>query len=150
MLKFVVAAALVAGAISSPATAEPITQDTAIFAVVDRIEGESMTLSALHSVMSRDMENILFVGDKFRAERVEPPYPSDRQWWCVRAILGQQGQGTARLLPQGPTAPQCYAMVHTFRGRPGLEAAAVDQVVWVMLAGDLVFVGGDDDEAVAK
>ncbi|KJS38261.1 MAG: hypothetical protein VR70_10530 [Rhodospirillaceae bacterium BRH_c57] len=152
MLKSVVAATLAAGIVlvSSPALAEPISQDTAIFAVVDRIEGDSMTLSALHSVESPDLENILFVGDKFRAKRVEPPYPSDRQWWCVMAILTQQGQGAAQLVPEGSAHQQCYAMVHTFRGRPGLEVAAIDQVVWVMLTGDLLFVRGDDDEAVAK
>ncbi|WP_413207699.1 hypothetical protein, partial [Rhodospirillum sp. A1_3_36] len=153
MLKRVIGAVILAGSAVigiSPAGADPITEDTAIFAYIDKIEGDRMILRLPASVMSRDreMETILFVGDRFLAERLAPTSSDDRMRWCVTAILPQQDQGVPHIV--GMTDPPCYAMLGDHHGFLELDAPVLDQVVRVMLVGDLVFIEGDPDEKESR
>ncbi|MCF8482191.1 MAG: hypothetical protein K9H25_17340 [Rhodospirillum sp.] len=143
MMKSVVGAAALAVVLGTPlAGADPITEDTAIFAYIDKIEGDRMIVRLPASVMSRDreMETILFVGDKFLAERLAPTSSDDRTQWCVTDILPQQDQGVPHIV--GMTDPPCYAMLGDHHGFLELDAPVLDQVVRVMLVGDLVFLAG--------
>lgn len=145
-LRILVLAAVVAqtGAASA---AEPITPDTTIFTVIDHIEGDRLTLRMLHSVMSRNAETILFVGDEVRAT-LEPLSPGrTRHNLCVTAILGREGVGRiveGTKLSSSSAYPGCLAQVHDFRGAAGLPAGqiAIDMVTTIMLNGDLVLDHG--------
>lgn len=124
-----------------------ITQDAAMFAVIEAVQDNEMTLRMLHSVMSRDAETILFVGDEVRV-RLEPEdQRASRRAGCVTAIMGHQGQGEGRIVAGTALGPEinrgCLGHVQDFRGQAGLppERVAPDHVVRVMLAGDMEFEG---------
>lgn len=119
-----------------------ITEDSAIFAVLDQIEGDTLTLHLLNSVMSRNAETILFVGDEVRATLLPRAKGGTRRAACVTAILGREG--IAKVLPHNHEAfphPDCLASVNDFRGAGGLPADEIhlDQVTRIMLNGNLIF-----------
>lgn len=146
--KFVLALAAILAA--GPVRAEVIEEDwrhlisetESLFAVIERIEGNNLTLHMLHTVQSRDASNILFVGDEIRATvRSLKPGGSGREI-CVTAILDHNGQGVGRILPDSlKEQPECMARVGTFDGGPIVpeEAIHLDSVMTIRLAGDLVF-----------
>ncbi|WP_413208525.1 hypothetical protein [Rhodospirillum sp. A1_3_36] len=114
-----------------------ITQGTTMFAVIDAVDGDQLTLHMLHSAMSRDGKGIVFVGDEIRA-RVLPLEPGNtRRAVCATAIVGQEGKAVP---VSGPPVDGCVASVNDFRGRVGLpvDEIAVDTVTWVSLTGDIV------------
>ena len=128
----------------TPRAAEPITQDTAIFAVIDRIEGDELTLHLLRTVTSRGTQTIMFVSDIVRATLLPLAAPdSARRASCVSDIAGWGG--VARLIRRdsGDQRSNCLAQLHDFSGAAGLPAdrIAINMVTTIMLNGDVVMEG---------
>lgn len=150
MKKFLsVAAAAALVQMAGPAgAAEPITQDATIFAVVDQVEGDNLTLRMLHSAMSLHAETILFVGDEIHATLLPLAPDNTRRAACVTAI--QARDGVAQIIPYGPAFPRsdCIASVHDFRGAAGLPADRIfpDMVTQIMLNGDLIIAPADNHQ----
>jgi hypothetical protein len=120
-----------------------LSQADTIFAVLDRIEGDELTLRLLHTVMSRDAQTIMFVGDMVHATLLPPASGSMRRAACVSEIAGRGGK--ARIVRRESSFPRsdCLAQVNEYNGAAGLPAdrIAIDMVATIRLSGDVVMDG---------
>lgn len=119
-----------------------VTSDTAIFASVEGIEGEGLSLRLVHTVASADGAVIWHSGDEARAI-LDPVQPgATRRAACVVAILGKQGEGriTGAGL-QGYPRQGCLAYLLDFEGRAGLPINGIraGMPARIKLNGDLRF-----------
>ncbi|WP_413207700.1 hypothetical protein [Rhodospirillum sp. A1_3_36] len=114
-----------------------ITQGTTMFAVIDAVDGDQLTLHMLHSAMSRDGKGIVFVGDEIRASVLPLEPGNTRRAVCATEIIGLEGKAVpVSDLPEGG----CIASLNDVLGRVGLpvDEISVDTVTWVSLTGDIV------------
>lgn len=123
----------------------PISSASDVFAIIDNYDerGQTLQISMVNAVMSRDASTILFPGDTISAV-IDPLKPGlTRQAVCVTEIQGKQGHG--RVIPFRPAFPRegCLAQLHDYEGRAGLPATdiRVGLPVRVWLNGDLLLEG---------
>lgn len=153
-MKKTIAASLIAGLvqIAAPAGAgEVVTDDGSgflsqadtIFAVLDRIEGDELTLHLLHTVMSRDAQVFMFVGDEVRATLLPLTPGGARRAACVTEIGGWGRK--ARLVRRDSNFPRpdCLAQVNEYNGVAGLpvDRIALDMVTTIRVNGDVTMDG---------
>ncbi|MBC7908411.1 MAG: hypothetical protein H7Y60_16910 [Rhodospirillaceae bacterium] len=121
-----------------------VTSDKAIFAVIDRVEGNTLSLHFVHTVTSATGEGaILFSGDKAEATLEPSEAGANRRAACVTAIRGKQGPGRVVSTTQTPFPHVgCLGAVHDFEGRAGLPVDGIraGMATRIMLNGDLHFV----------
>lgn len=117
--------------------AEVVLQTETIFAILENVEGDSLTLKTLHSVLGQGGATLL-VGSTIKATLSPLSDGGTRHPACVQEItaLGWDQDRTTR----AGSGADCLASLHDARGAAGLVAGTVapDLVVRVFLASDLV------------
>ncbi|GAB3129525.1 hypothetical protein GCM10027256_33830 [Novispirillum itersonii subsp. nipponicum] len=112
-------------------------QSDLIFAILENVEGGSLTLKTLHSVLGRG-DAALLAGSTIKATLSPLSDGGTRHPACVQEITAL-GWDQERTISAG-NGIDCLAFLHDARGAAGLVAGTVapDLVVRVFLASDLV------------
>lgn len=122
--------------VSSCRAAEVIMQDETIFAVIETVEEDILTLRALHSVFGQGGA-VLWSGSVIKAKLSPLSRGGTRRAACVWQIdMIDQKQ---YLVPSEVGETSCLAQLHDALGRAGLIADAIypENVVRVYLDADL-------------
>ncbi|MBF0250778.1 MAG: hypothetical protein HQL35_09150 [Alphaproteobacteria bacterium] len=116
----------------------PITQEQNIFAIIRAVDGDHISMEAVHSVASRDGSSIIGVTSKLGGTVARQIPAANRVAVCVDTI---GNPGTVTLTPYGKQFPHdgCFGQLHDYEGSAGLDLGdlKVGTPVRVMLNGDL-------------
>lgn len=112
-------------------------QSATIFAILENVEGDSLTLKTLHSVLGQGGATLL-VGSTIKATLSPLPDGGIRHPACVQEITAHGWDRDLAISAGNGTG--CLASLHDARGAAGLVAGTVapDLVVQVFLASDLL------------
>lgn len=125
--------------ISSCRAEQIIMQDETIFAVIEKVEEDHLTLRSLHSVFGQGGA-VLWSGSIIKATLLPLPHGGTRRAACVWQIeMLDQKQYS---VPSGVEQTLCLAQLHDARGRAGLIADTIypQTIVRVYLDNDLILM----------